>query len=217
MKLAELVHELREYRGVVRKGPIAQVAMRLIPLQSEDILAAYGEDAAVIKCGREILLMAADGIIQDLVKKNPYWAGYSAVLVNINDIAAMGGQPLADPIAAIVVATIIAVNAVRLFRENLSFLVGRSPGTEFMEKVTALGRSIPGVVDVHNIRAEYIGPNRLHAELHIRVPRGLLIEEADRIAGEVRTRVYQTTNCRYCTIHVDAVKAAAASTAEKKP
>ena len=90
-----MVHELREYRGVVRKGPIAQVAMRLIPLQSEDILAAYGEDAAVIKCGREILLMAADGIIQDLVKKNPYWAGYSAVLVNINDIAAMGGQPLA--------------------------------------------------------------------------------------------------------------------------
>ncbi len=128
----------------------------------------------------------------------------------------MWGQPLADPLAAIVVATIIAINAVGLFRENLSFLVGRSPGVEFMEKVTALGRSVPGVVDVHNIRAEYIGPDRLHAELHIRVPRGLLIEEADRIAGEVRERVYQTTNCQYCTIHVDAVKAGAASAADKK-
>ena len=95
MKLEELVKKIRQYRGVVRKGPIAQVAMSLIPLQSEDILAAYGEDAAVIKCGREILLMAADGILQDLVKKNPYWAGYSAILVNINDISAMGGQPLA--------------------------------------------------------------------------------------------------------------------------
>ena len=95
VKLGELVKRIREYRGVVRKGPIAQVAMSLIPLQSEDILAAYGEDAAVIKCGREILLMAADGILQDLVKKDPFWAGYSAVLVNVNDIAAMGGQPLA--------------------------------------------------------------------------------------------------------------------------
>ena len=95
MKLEELVKKIRQYRGVVRKGPVAQVALSLIPLQSEDILAAFGEDAAVIKCGREILLMAADGILQDLVKKNPYWAGYSAVLVNINDISAMGGQPLA--------------------------------------------------------------------------------------------------------------------------
>jgi putative methanogenesis marker protein 2 len=95
VKLEDLVKKIRQYRGVVRKGPVAQVAMSLIPLQNEDILAAFGEDAAVIKCGREILLMAADGILQDLVKKNPYWAGYSAVLVNINDISAMGGQPLA--------------------------------------------------------------------------------------------------------------------------
>ena len=42
------------------------------------------------------------------------------------------------------------------------------------------------------------------------------IEEADRIAGEVRERVYQTTNCQYCTIHVDAVKAETASVADKK-
>jgi cation diffusion facilitator family transporter len=134
----------------------------------------------------------------------------------VGTLFVLWGQPLADPLAAIVVATIIAVNAVRLFRENLSFLVGRAPGVDFIEKVTALGRSVPGVVDVHNIRAEYIGPNAMHAELHIRVPRGLLIEEADRIAGEVRERVYQTTDCQYCTIHVDAVKAEATSVADKK-
>lgn len=95
MKLEEIVKHVREYRGVVRKGPITSVAAGLIPIQREDVLAAYGEDAAVIKCGREILLMAADGILQDLVKRNPYWAGYSAVLVNVNDIAAMGGLSIA--------------------------------------------------------------------------------------------------------------------------
>jgi putative methanogenesis marker protein 2 len=93
--LSELVKRIREYRGIIRKGPIAHVARKLIPIQMDDVLAAYGEDAAVIKCGREILLMAADGVIQDLIKRNPYWAGYSAVLVNVNDIAAMGGIPVA--------------------------------------------------------------------------------------------------------------------------
>lgn len=95
MELEELVRRIREYRGVVRKAPITPVAAGLIPVQSDEVLASYGEDAAVIKCGKEILLMAADGILEDLVKKNPFWAGYCAVLVNVNDIAAMGGIPLA--------------------------------------------------------------------------------------------------------------------------
>ncbi|MBU0624407.1 MAG: methanogenesis marker 2 protein [Candidatus Thermoplasmatota archaeon] len=95
MKLEELVRDVRSYRGVVRKSPITDVASRLIPIQNEDVLAAYGEDAAVIKCGRELLLMAADGILQDLVNRNPFWAGYCAVLVNVNDIAAMGGKSIA--------------------------------------------------------------------------------------------------------------------------
>ena len=95
MKLEELVRDVRAYRGVVRKSPITNVAARLIPIQSEDVLAAYGEDAAVIKCGCELLLLAADGILQDLVNRNPFWAGYCAVLVNVNDIAAMGGKSIA--------------------------------------------------------------------------------------------------------------------------
>jgi len=95
VKLEEVVKRIREYKGVVRKGPVSSVAMTLLPVGDEVILASHGEDAAVIKCGREILLMAADGIMEDLVKRNPYWAGYCAVLVNVNDIAAMGGQSIA--------------------------------------------------------------------------------------------------------------------------
>jgi len=93
--LKTLIAELRAYKGVKRKSQISSVAMALLPLPSEEVLAAHGEDAAVIKCGREILLMAADGIREDLVDKDPYWAGYCAVLVNINDIVAMGGFPVA--------------------------------------------------------------------------------------------------------------------------
>ena len=116
------------------------------------------------------------------------------------------GQPLADPIATIIVATIIAINAIGLFRENLCFLMGRSPGPEFLEKVESQARSVEGVLDVHDLRAEYIGPDTVHAGMHIAVQRGLPIEEADRIAEEVRERVQQETGCRHCVIHVDATE-----------
>ncbi len=89
-----MVAHIRSYRGVTRKGPIASVAADLIR-PSRGVIASYGEDAAVVTVGDELLLLAADGIMQDLVKADPYWAGYCSVLVNVNDIAAMGGTPVA--------------------------------------------------------------------------------------------------------------------------
>jgi divalent metal cation (Fe/Co/Zn/Cd) transporter len=63
----------------------------------------------------------------------------------IGTLFIMWGQPLADPIASIVVATIIAYNGIRLFIENLSFLLGRSPGSEYLGNVERIARSVPGV------------------------------------------------------------------------
>lgn len=114
------------------------------------------------------------------------------------------GWPLADPIAAIVVATIIAVTAVGLFRENLSFLLGRSPGTEYLAEIERLALSVPGVLGVHDLRAEIIGPDTIHAGMHIVVQRGLPVEEADQIAEEVRGRIHQGAEVGYCVIHMDA-------------
>ncbi len=134
----------------------------------------------------------------------------------------MAGRPIADPIAALLVATIIAINGIRLFLENLSVLVGRSPGPAFLARVEWLARSVPGVSGIHELRAEYIGPDTVRAGMHIEVQRGLSIEEADRIADEVRQKVHQATGCRYCTIHMDPVPPEAIlpmkqATTEKQP
>jgi cation diffusion facilitator family transporter len=115
------------------------------------------------------------------------------------------GRPIADPIASIAVATVIAYNGVKLFIENLSFLLGRSPGPEFLAQVERVARSVPGVLGVHDLRAEYIGPETVHAGMHIEVRRGLPIEEADRIAEEVEQRVHEGIPSGYCFIHVDPV------------
>jgi hypothetical protein len=64
-------------------------------MDAPDVLADFGEDAAVIRNGDQALLLAADGIWSRLMEADPYWAGYCAILVNIHDIAAMGGRPIA--------------------------------------------------------------------------------------------------------------------------
>jgi ferrous-iron efflux pump FieF len=113
------------------------------------------------------------------------------------------GLPLADPIATMVVATIIAFNAIGLFRENASFLLGRSPGPELLADVEQAARSVEGVLDVRELRAEYVGPDVVHAGLHLTVPRGLPIEDAHRIAETVRARVHEKINGNYCVIQVE--------------
>ncbi len=81
-----------------------------------------------------------------------------------------------------------------------------SSGPPFLAKVENLTRSVQGVLGIHELRAVYIEPDTARAGMHIAVQRGLPIEEADRIAHEVRERIQKVTGCRYCTIHMDPVK-----------
>jgi putative methanogenesis marker protein 2 len=85
---------VREYEGVRRKHSIGEM-VRALKIDAPHVIASFGEDAAVIEHHGEALLLAADGIWSRLMEADPYWAGYCSVLVNIHDIAAMGGHPIA--------------------------------------------------------------------------------------------------------------------------
>ncbi len=45
----------------------------------------------------------------------------------------------------------------------------------------------------------------VHAGLHIEVPRGTPIEEADQISEEVQKRIHADMDAGFCVIHVDPV------------
>ncbi len=94
MNLESLAAELRGFVGVTRKKQIGDL-MQFFPVESERIIASFGEDAAVIDDGDEVMLLAADGIWSKLMEVDPEWSGYCSVLVNVHDIAAMGGWPVA--------------------------------------------------------------------------------------------------------------------------
>jgi cation diffusion facilitator family transporter len=122
--------------------------------------------------------------------------------VLIGTIFIIFGLPVADPVAVIIVATIIAVRGALLLRDNASFLLGRSPGVTFLARVESTALSVQGVMGIHELRGEFIGPGMVHLEMHITVAPGTPIEEAHEISALVRERINQEEGCDYCIIHV---------------
>ena len=74
MNLESLASELRGFVGVTRKKQIGEL-VSFFPIESERIIASFGEDAAVIDDGDEVMLFAADGIWSKLMDADPEWSG----------------------------------------------------------------------------------------------------------------------------------------------
>jgi putative methanogenesis marker protein 2 len=91
MNLERLAGSLRDYLGTTRKHTIKNIVGIF---DEKGTNPSFGEDAAIIDYGEDALLLAADGIWDKLMRADPEWSGYCSVLVNVHDIAAMGGRPL---------------------------------------------------------------------------------------------------------------------------
>ncbi len=95
--LSELAAQLRQSLGILQKRDIQTAAQALGQSvgfnSSKKIL--LGDDCAAIPDLEGYLLLAAEGIWPLLVETEPWFAGWCAVLVNICDIYAMGGRPIA--------------------------------------------------------------------------------------------------------------------------
>jgi AIR synthase-related protein len=118
--VAELVTALRASRGFAHKRDISDIVgtlARTLPGGSGAMAqaVAVGDDCAAIADGAGAdagyLLLAIEGLVEDFIQKMPWFAGYCGVMVNVSDIYAMGGRPIAvvdalwscgmDPAAAV--------------------------------------------------------------------------------------------------------------------
>jgi AIR synthase-related protein len=88
-----IVDTLRASRGIAAKADIAGVANRLG--LSGHATIPVGDDCAAIPDGDGYLLLAIEGFINEFVAADPWFAGWCGVMVNLSDIAAMGGRPIA--------------------------------------------------------------------------------------------------------------------------
>jgi AIR synthase-related protein len=90
MSLGEIIAMLRAAKGVAHKRDIAPVLARL-----GAGAVRVGDDCAAIPDGDGFLLFAIEGFMPEFVAADPYFAGYCGVMVNVSDVAAMGGRPIA--------------------------------------------------------------------------------------------------------------------------
>ena len=97
MDLNVLIDSIKNFEGITRKNSITHIANILKDTYNiaGNTILSFGDDASAIDIGNEKLaLLAADGMWGKLMEADPRWAGYCSVLVNVNDIAAMGGRPI---------------------------------------------------------------------------------------------------------------------------
>ncbi len=94
--LHALADRLRQSLGIQHKKDIQAIAAQLgqQAFTAEQTI-LLGDDCAAIADGTGYLLLAAEGILPDLVRSEPWFAGWCGVLVNVSDIYAMGGRPIA--------------------------------------------------------------------------------------------------------------------------
>jgi uncharacterized protein len=101
-ELETLAKALRAGRGFAHKRDIGEVLGALgsaLPGGTADLAqaVAIGDDCAAIAepGGDGYLLFAIEGFLDDFVQALPWFAGYCGVMVNVSDICAMGGRPIA--------------------------------------------------------------------------------------------------------------------------
>ncbi|KZS49245.1 hypothetical protein CO663_16255 [Rhizobium anhuiense] len=87
-----LAAKLSTSGGIAAKQDIGTIAARL-GLQGQQI--AVGDDCAALPDGDGHLLFAIEGFMNEFVAADPWFAGWCGVMVNISDVVAMGGRPIA--------------------------------------------------------------------------------------------------------------------------
>lgn len=100
LSLEDLTAALLRGRGLAHKRDISEVVgalQRALPTTTSAAPAAVpiGDDCAAIADGDGYLLFAIEGFVEDFVARLPWFAGYCGVMVNVSDIYAMGGRPIA--------------------------------------------------------------------------------------------------------------------------
>ncbi len=128
----------------------------------------------------------------------------STIVVILGVVGALAGYPLADALAAVVVALMIAAVGLKLAWQALVELVDTAP---YSGRARTLKRAIikvPGVKSVHALRSRKMGPHTF-LDVHIEVPSTISVSEGHSIGD----RVVQTLKATFpdiqdVTVHVDA-------------
>lgn len=90
-ELAALAHRVATHPGTLGKAAIGLVSE---VFGSGDWLGGPGDDGAVVTTSGGRVVACGEALWPPFVARDPWGAGFAAVLTNVNDVAAMGAEPL---------------------------------------------------------------------------------------------------------------------------
>ena len=129
----------------------------------------------------------------------------SAGMALVGVLAATWLHPLADPLAGLAVSLWIFRNAAGILVQNLGYLTGRAAEPELLEQIYAAARHVEGVMDVHRVIADYVGP-QVRAELHVDVDGEISFLVAHQISDSVRDAVEALDEVDLVFVHLEPVQ-----------
>lgn len=142
---------------------------------------------------------AVDALIVDA--RNDVLVGFGAV---VGFFFARAGYHLVDPLLALPIAVWIGWSGFSLARENIDLLMGVAPPMERQMQLLSIARSIPGILDAHDLRAQHLG-TALSLHVHVEVPGQLTVSQGHDLGEQVRFRLLDEPDVEYCSVHIDPV------------
>ncbi len=101
-------------------------------------------------------------------------------------VAARLGLAWADPLVAVVIAAIIAFQAVRILRPAFNVLTDRAAIPP--EQLEALATAVPGVLKVHDVRTRGRG-DAVYVDLTVHLDGAITLQAAHQVADEIEARL----------------------------
>ncbi|MFX1500430.1 MAG: AIR synthase-related protein [Promethearchaeota archaeon] len=100
MFLKKIAESIRNNQYIIEKMEISPIVQYIDKnsFKSNKIFSDIGEDSAAINNNEKLILLTTDRIRTSFIENFPFGAGFSSVLVSVDDIYACGGTPLAASI-----------------------------------------------------------------------------------------------------------------------
>ena len=138
------------------------------------------------------------------------WHHRSDALTSFAALVGVGGAILTngrlrwlDPAAALAVGAVIIWVTLRILRETTGELMDAEVDAEIIERVRRIASAVPGVKGVEKVRCRKAGLDYL-CDIHVEVDPGMPVEEAHKIAVNVRDRlVSDGGNIIQALVHIE--------------
>jgi cation diffusion facilitator family transporter len=114
------------------------------------------------------------------------------------------GFSLLDPIVALFISAYVIKAGYEIARENIDFLMGKSPPKELIQKICLKAKSVEGVIGLNDVYAHYIG-TYIQVEVHIELDKAMSLTQAHNIAKQVEKEVESLGEVTNCFVHIDPI------------